>query len=70
VEVVAAPINPSDLLTLTGESVVALLRRFGSPILDDCKPMLYVDVQKMEEPAFPPGRLNYWKANSWRISST
>lgn len=25
--------------------------------------MPYVDVQKLEEPAFPPGRLNYWKAN-------
>ena len=46
-----------------GESVVAPLRRFGSPILDDCKPMRYVDVQKIVEPAFPPGRLNYWKAN-------
>lgn len=46
-----------------GESVVAPLRRFGSPILDDCKPMPYVDVQKLVEPAFPPGRLNYWKAN-------
>jgi FAD/FMN-containing dehydrogenase len=46
-----------------GESVVAPLRRFGSPILDDCKPMTYVDVQRIVEPAFPPGRLNYWKAN-------
>ena len=46
-----------------GESVVAPLRRFGSPTFDDCKPMLYVDVQKIVEPAFPPGRLNYWKAN-------
>jgi hypothetical protein len=46
-----------------GESVVAPLRRFGSPIRDDCEPMLYVDVQKIVEPAFPPDRLNYWKAN-------
>jgi FAD binding domain/Berberine and berberine like len=46
-----------------GESVVAPLRGFGSPIRDDCEPMLYVDVQKIVEPAFPPDRLNYWKAN-------
>ena len=46
-----------------GESIVAPLRRFGSPVIDDFKPMSYVEVQKMVEPAFPPGRLNYWKAN-------
>ena len=46
-----------------GLSSVAPLRRFGSPVIDDFKPMSYVDVQKMVEPAFPPGRLNYWKAN-------
>jgi Berberine and berberine like len=46
-----------------GLSAVAPLRRFGSPVLDDFKPMSYVDVQKMVEPAFPPGRFNYWKAN-------
>jgi FAD/FMN-containing dehydrogenase len=46
-----------------GLSVVVPLRRFGAPVLDDFKPMSYVDVQKIVEPAFPPGRLNYWKAN-------
>ena len=46
-----------------GLSVVAPLRRFGSPVVEDFKPMSYVDVQAMVEPAFPPGRLNYWKAN-------
>jgi FAD/FMN-containing dehydrogenase len=46
-----------------GESVVAPLRRFGSPIRDFCEPMSYIEVQKLAEPGFPPGRLNYWKAN-------
>ena len=46
-----------------GLSIVAPLRRFGSPSLDEFEPMAYVDVQKMVEPAFPPGRFNYWKAN-------
>lgn len=46
-----------------GLSVVAPLRGFGSPVLNDFKPRSYVDVQRMVEPAFPPGRLNYWKAN-------
>jgi len=45
------------------EAVVARLRAFGSPLLDDVRPRSYLDIQKIVEPAFPPGRLNYWKAN-------
>lgn len=46
-----------------GLAVVAPLRRMGSPLRSDFSPMAYVEVQKLPEPAFPPGRLNYWKAN-------
>jgi FAD/FMN-containing dehydrogenase len=46
-----------------GARVVDPLRRFGAPVLDDIRPRPYVDIQRLVEPAFPPGRLNYWKAN-------
>jgi FAD/FMN-containing dehydrogenase len=46
-----------------GQSILRSLREFGPPILDDIGPRAYLDVQKIVEPAFPPGRLNYWKAN-------
>ena len=39
------------------------LRHFGTPLLDDVKPRPYLDIQKIVEPMFPPGRLNYWKAS-------
>jgi hypothetical protein len=45
------------------EALVAPLRAFGSPLLDDIRPQSYLDIQRIVEPAFPPGRLNYWKAN-------
>jgi hypothetical protein len=46
-----------------GQALLKPLRQFGTPVLDDIKPRPYVDIQKIVEPAFPPGRLNYWKAN-------
>jgi len=46
-----------------GESLLAPLRAFGAPIVDDIAPRRYVDIQRIVEPAFPPGRLNYWKAS-------
>jgi hypothetical protein len=45
------------------ESLLAPLRAFGMPLLDDIRPQPYVDIQRIIEPHFPPGRLNYWKAN-------
>jgi hypothetical protein len=42
---------------------LAPLRAYGAPILDDIEPRSYLDLQRMVEPAFPPGRHNYWKAN-------
>jgi FAD/FMN-containing dehydrogenase len=46
-----------------GERVLAPLRRFGSPLLDDIHLRPYLEIQRMVDPLFPPGRLNYWKAN-------
>jgi FAD binding domain/Berberine and berberine like len=45
------------------EPLLAPLRAYGAPILDDIQPRPYLDIQRIVEPAFPPGRLNYWKAN-------
>ncbi len=46
-----------------GQSLLKPLRHFGAPVLDDIQPRPYIDIQKIVEPMFPPGRLNYWKAN-------
>ena len=46
-----------------GRSAIKRLRQFATPILDDIEPRPYVDIQKIVEPLFPPGRLNYSKAN-------
>lgn len=46
-----------------GRSVIEPLRKFGTPLLEDFQPIAYIDFQKQPEPSFPPGRLNYWKAN-------
>jgi hypothetical protein len=43
--------------------LIAPLRAYDAPLLDDIRPQLYVDIQRIIEPLFPPGRLNYWKAN-------
>ncbi len=46
-----------------GEEVLRPLRSFGSPIVDDIRPRPYLEVQRLVDPSFPPGRLNYWKAH-------
>jgi hypothetical protein len=46
-----------------GERAVRHLRAYGQPLLDDIEPRPYLEVQRMIEPIFPPGRLHYWKAN-------
>src|SRR6266480_5477426 len=46
-----------------GDSLLRPLRRLGSPVMDDIVPRPYIEIQKIVEPMFPPGRLNYWKAN-------
>jgi hypothetical protein len=45
-----------------GERLLAPLRRFGSPVADTIAPLAYVAMQQIFDPAFPPGRLNYWKS--------
>jgi hypothetical protein len=45
------------------EPLIAPLRGYGTPLLDDIRPQPYVDIQRIIEPLFLPGRLNYWKAN-------
>ncbi len=42
---------------------VAPLRRFGAPMSDGVQPRTYLEIQKLVDTSFPPGRLNYWKAN-------
>lgn len=46
-----------------GEQVLRVLRRFGSPIADEIRPRSYLEIQRLIDPNFPPGRLNYWKAH-------
>ena len=46
-----------------GERLLAPLRRFGTPVADTIAPLAYVAMQKIFDPAFPPGRLNYWKSS-------
>jgi FAD/FMN-containing dehydrogenase len=46
-----------------GEKLVAPLREFGPPAVDQIGPMPYLAVQRMFDEAFPPGRFNYWKSS-------
>ena len=49
-----------------GERVLRPLREFGSPLVDDMKPMPYTSLQGMFGPAFPWGHRNYWKSSFLR----
>ncbi len=46
-----------------GEAVLAPLRAFGTPLADTIGPVPYTEVQAFLAPAYPEGRLNYWKSN-------
>jgi FAD/FMN-containing dehydrogenase len=46
-----------------GERVLEPLRRFGSPLLDEIKPMAYTDVQAAGDEIFPVGLRFYWKSH-------
>jgi FAD/FMN-containing dehydrogenase len=46
-----------------GEKLVAAVRKFGPPVVDQVGPMPYLAVQRMFDAAFPPGRYNYWKSS-------
>ena len=49
-----------------GERVLRPLREFGSPLVDDLKPMPYGGMQGLFGPAFPWGNRNYWKSSFLR----
>jgi hypothetical protein len=46
-----------------GERAVAPLKRFGSPVADLIGRTTYVAMQSLLAPAYPAGRLNYWKSS-------
>ena len=45
-----------------GETAVAPLRTFGTPIADATGPIPYLALQGMFDPAYPAGKRNYWKS--------
>ena len=47
-----------------GEEWVRPLKEFGPPEVDLVEPMPYTGVQTLVDPANPPGRHNYWKAEN------
>jgi hypothetical protein len=49
-----------------GERALRPLRSFGRPVADTVAPMSYLGIQSMFDPAFPGGRLNYWKSSFLR----
>ena len=49
-----------------GERVLRPLREFGSPLVDDIKPIPYAGMQGLFGPAFPWGHRNYWKSSFLR----
>jgi FAD/FMN-containing dehydrogenase len=49
-----------------GERVLRPLRAFGSPLVDDMKPMPYTGMQGLLGPGFPWGNRNYWKSSFLR----
>lgn len=56
---VACYSGPAD----ESERVLAPLRAYGPPIADLIAPMPYTAIQQIFDPAYPPGRRNYWKSN-------
>jgi len=49
-----------------GERVLAPLRKFGSPLVDQMQEMPYSGMQGLFGPAFPWGNRNYWKSSFLR----
>jgi FAD/FMN-containing dehydrogenase len=46
-----------------GMGAVQKLRGFGSLLADEIRPRPYLEIQRLIDANFPPGRLNYWKAH-------
>jgi hypothetical protein len=59
VALVACYAGPLD----DGERALAPLRRFGTPLADTFGALAYTAMQALLGPAFPDGRLNYWKSS-------
>jgi hypothetical protein len=49
-----------------GEPMLRPVRSFGRPAADLVRPMAYAEIQRMFDPGFPSGRLNYWKSSFLR----
>ena len=49
-----------------GERVLRPMRAWGTPLIDDMKPMPYTAMQGVFGPAFPWGNRNYWKSSFLR----
>jgi hypothetical protein len=45
-----------------GERFIKPLRKFGSPVADDCTPKPYLTHQAVFDPSFPPGRWYYMRS--------
>jgi FAD/FMN-containing dehydrogenase len=52
-----------------GEKALKPLRTFGAPMTDLIQPMPYVEMQRLFDAGWPPGRLHYWKSNFLRTVS-
>jgi FAD/FMN-containing dehydrogenase len=46
-----------------GEEIIRPLRSYGAPLADLVAAVPYRTVQELFTPAYPPGRLNYWKSS-------
>ena len=49
-----------------GEKALAPLVGFGQPVLNHVGPIPYLEMQRILDAAFPPGRRNYWKSSFLR----
>lgn len=49
-----------------GERELSKLLAFGMPEVSDWRLRPYLELQRLVEPAFPAGRMNYWKATFLR----
>jgi FAD/FMN-containing dehydrogenase len=52
-----------------GERALAPLRSFGPPLADMIEPRDYVEMQRLTDESWPPGRLYYWKSSLVRSLS-
>lgn len=52
-----------------GEALIAPLRRFGTPLLEEVTPMPYITKQAASDVFFPSGLRYYWKANLFEALS-